>query len=48
MIRFQDKFYKASEIDFDHLLFSKSDLRKLMLPLMAEQFLTTFYKNAEN
>lgn len=47
MTKLRDKFYKASEIDFDHLLFSKNDLRKLMLPLMAEQFLTTFMGMAD-
>ncbi len=47
MMKFRDKLYKASEIDFDHLLFSKHDLRKLMIPLMAEQFLTTFMGMAD-
>lgn len=35
------RFYDPSRIDFDHLLFDKAALLKLMIPLMVEQVLNT-------
>ena len=33
------QLYDKSKIEWDHLTFSKMDLRRLIIPLMIEQFL---------
>ncbi len=36
------RFYNSSEIDWEHLLYTKRDLRALLIPLILEQILTAF------
>ena len=43
----RDRLYDRSRIDWDHLLFSGQDLKKLLLPLMFEQLLTSFMGMAD-
>lgn len=40
--RIGSHFYDASKIDWDHLLFTKEDLRHLLVPLILEQLLSQF------
>ncbi len=35
------RIYDGSQIDWDHLLFSNTDLKRLLIPLMVEQLLTS-------
>ncbi len=41
------RFYDKSNIDWDHLTFSSADLRKLLIPLVLEQLLTSFMGMAD-
>ena len=41
------KIYDADKIDWNHLQFSSLDLRKLLIPLIIEQLLTSFMGMAD-
>lgn len=41
------KLYDASKIDWEHMMFSKEQIRKLLIPLVIEQFLASFMGMAD-
>ncbi len=47
-IKFFDRFYNRSEVNWDHLMFSNQDLWKLLFPLFLENMLTSFMGMADS
>ncbi len=46
--RLEAKVYDRSQVDFNHLLFTGPDLRKLLIPLIIENMLTAFMGMADS
>ena len=46
--RLEAKVYDRSQVDFNHLLFTGLDLRKLLIPLIIENMLTAFMGMADS